>query len=390
MNYNESLSFDKEICFHLAEDRERHLGSVVPPIYQNNVFLYKTHESISQAENDLAKHYIYSRGANPTVEIAERKLAALERGEACRCFSSGMAAISSILLSSLKSGDHVLCVSNIYFSTIDFLKYMDKFGVEHSIIYSTSPDDIEKEIRANTRVIYIESPTDMNFRIIDLRAVAKLAKAMNIRTIIDNSWATPLYQKPLTMGMDVVVHSASKYLGGHSDLLGGAVIASKEIIDQVFSKELIMMGAVMGPHEASLLIRGLRTLPFRMKEHQENALKIASFLESHPAVEKVNYPGLPSHPDYQLSKEQMTGYTGLMSFQLKQGTYEAVRDVINKMKLFKIGVSWGSFESLIWSPNLGNNAVELKKQHINPGLIRIAVGLEDAEDLIGDLDYALN
>ncbi len=201
--------------------------------------------------------------------------------------------------------------------------------------------------------------------------------------------ATPFFQKPLTHGIDIVVHSASKYLGGHSDLLGGALITNKEIMNKVFSQEYLLFGGVMAPYEASLLLRGLRTLPIRMKAHQENAMQVAQFLNCHPAVAKVNYPGLPSHPDYKLGQEQLTGYSGLLSFELKTPTFDAIKRVINKLRLFQIGVSWGSFESLVLSPNIAKNTDKLIEQHINPGLIRLSIGLEEAAELIRDLEQAL-
>ncbi|PLT35070.1 PLP-dependent aspartate aminotransferase family protein [Bacillus sp. V5-8f] len=381
---------DKEICMHLGDDQERFTGAVVPPIFGNTLFTYPTLEELAKAESQEQNHYVYSRGSNPTVEIAEKKLAALERGEACRCFSSGMAAISATLFNSLKKGDHVLCIDNLYFSTMDLMKYLQKFGVEHSVVYSVSISEIENGIKDNTKVIYIESPTDMTYRLVDLQAVAKLAKNKGIRTIIDNTWATPLFQKPLEMGIDIVIHSASKYLGGHSDLLGGAVIASREIIDSLFHKELLLFGANLSPYEAALLLRGLRTLPFRMKAHQENGIQVAKFLETHPAVKNVHYPGLRSHPDYELGKRQLSGYSGLMGFELEDVHFEQVKKVVNSVELFQVGVSWGSFESLIYSRNNGKNADRLRKENQSPGLIRLAVGLEDCDLLIGDLKKALD
>jgi cystathionine beta-lyase/cystathionine gamma-synthase len=301
-----------------------------------------------------------------------------------------MAAISAALLNSVKSGDHVLCISNIYMSTMNVLKYLKKFGIQHSIVYSTDIEKIGNAILQNTKVIYLECPTDTNFRLIDLKAIADLAKSKGIRTIMDNTWSTPLYQKPLTFGIDMVVHSVSKYLGGHSDIVGGALISSKEIMKKLFKDEYLLFGGVMAPQTASQLLRGLRSLPLRMKAHQENALKVAQFLEYHPRVSVVHYPALKTHPDYELGKKQLLGYAGLLSFELSEGTYDAVKTIINKLKVFQIGVSWGSFESLVMSPNYGYNEDSLKKEFVSPGLIRISVGLEDSEQLIDDLKQALS
>jgi cystathionine beta-lyase len=381
---------DKQICMHYEDDRARFHGAVVPPIFQNTLFTYPTLAGLADAVQSEKHHYVYGRGTNPTVEIVEEKLAALERGEECKTFSSGMAAISAAIINSVQSGDHVLCVSNLYYSTMELLKYLGKFNISHSVVYSTNTEEISQAIQPNTKVIFLESPTDMTYRLIDLNAVSELAKTNGIRTIIDNTWATPLFQKPLTFGIDIVVHSASKYLGGHSDVLGGALITSKKIMKTLFKKEYLLIGAVMPPSEASLLLRGIRTLPLRMLSHQENALKVAKYLESHPKVAKVNFPGLESHPDYELGKKQLTGYSGLMSMELTEANYRQVEKVINKMTAFKIGVSWGSFESLVLTPNLSNNEEKLLKEHINPGTIRLAVGLEDVNVLIRDLGQSLN
>jgi cystathionine beta-lyase/cystathionine gamma-synthase len=390
MKQMSSFEQDKEICMHFEDDRERFKGAVVPPIFQNTLFTYNSFDTLANAIQNEDSHYVFGRGTNPTVEIVEKKIAALERGEVCRCFASGMAAISASILNSVQSSDHVLCVSNLYYSTMELLKYMGKFNISHSVIYSTKTEDIKQAIQPNTKAIFLESPTDITLRLVNLEEIANLAKSKGIRTIIDNTWATPLFQKPITKGIDVVVHSASKYLGGHSDVLGGAIVTSKKNMKTIFKKEYLLLGGVMPPSEAALLLRGLRTLPFRMLEHQENAFKVAEFLENHPKVERVNFPGLESHPDYQLGKSQLTGYSGLMSMELKEAHFNRVKTVINKMKVFKIGVSWGSFESLVVSPNLGNNEEKLINEHISPGTIRLAVGLENSSILIDDLKQALN
>jgi cystathionine beta-lyase/cystathionine gamma-synthase len=390
MKQMNSFEQDKEICIHFEDDRERFNGAVVPPIFQNTLFTYNSFDTLVNAVQNEDSHYVFRRGTNPTVEIVEKKIAALERGEVCRCFASGMAAISASILNSVQSGDHVLCVSNLYYSTMELLKYMGKFNISHSVIYSTKTEDIKQAIQPNTKVIFLESPTDITLRLVNLEEIANLAKSKGIRTIMDNTWTTPLFQKPITKGIDVVVHSASKYLGGHSDVLGGAIVTSKKNMKTIFNKEYLLLGGVMPPSEAALLLRGLRTLPFRMLEHQENAFKVAEFLEKHPKVERVNFPGLESHPDYHLGKSQLTGYSGLMSMELKEAHFNRVKTVINKMKVFKIGVSWGSFESLVASPNIGNNEQKLINEHISPGTIRLAVGLENSSILIDDLKRALN
>ncbi|MCP8968136.1 trans-sulfuration enzyme family protein [Ectobacillus ponti] len=380
---------DKRICLYEGEDPERFLEAVIPPTFGNSLFLYPTLDELGQAVADERKSYVYWRGTNPTVEIAEKKLAALERGERCKCFASGAAAISAALHNSLQSGDHILCVSHVYQQTMDLITYLQKFGITHSVVPSVDIADIASAIQPGTKVIYVESPTDLQLRLVDLQGVADLAKSRGIRTIIDNTWATPLFQKPLLYGFDIVVHSASKYLGGHSDLVGGAVITSAAVMKELFEKEYLLYGGIMAPAVASLLLRGLRTLPLRMKAHEENALQVARFLSSHGAVAQVQYPGLPSHPDYELGLRQLHGYSGLLTFTLQEESYEAVQQVIDKLQVFRIGLSYGSFESLALSPNYGYNEEQLRQQGFSPGLIRLAVGLEPVQELIADLEQAL-
>ncbi|MBS4172156.1 aminotransferase class I/II-fold pyridoxal phosphate-dependent enzyme [Bacillus sp. FJAT-49736] len=381
--------FDQEVCMHFNTDSDPFYGAIIPPEFGNSLFVFPTFEELVHAENDQLHHYVYWRGQNPTVEIVERKLAAFERGEICKCFASGMAAITAAVFNSVRAGDHVLCISNIYKSTLELLKYLDKFEVSHTVVYSTDKKSIEKAIQANTTLFFLENPTDMNLQLIDLQLISRIAKPRGIRTIIDNTWATPLFQKPITFGIDIVVHSLSKYLGGHSDLVGGAVITSIDIMNQLFNNEYLLFGGIMGPREASLLLKGLQTLPLRMKCHQENAKQVASFLASHPAVAKVNYPGLQAE-ESQLSKKHFSGFSGLLTFEIKNANYEAIKRVINRLRIFKIGVSWGSFESLVISPNYGNNVDELKRKHISPGLIRLSIGMEPASALIADLNQALS
>ncbi|WP_162144750.1 trans-sulfuration enzyme family protein [Peribacillus kribbensis] len=380
---------DQRICTDMAGSPDEFEGAVIPPVYGSTLFTFGSFEELTEAEKNQQSRYVYSRGTNPTVQLLEKKLAALERGEACKCFSSGMAAISAAILSSVKSGDHVLCIGNLYFSTLELLNYLKKFQVDHSVVYSTKLADIESAIRENTAVIYIESPTDTKFEIIDLESVSGLAKSRGITSIMDNSWATPLFQKPILHGIDLVVHSASKYIGGHSDVIGGALIASQTVLDSIFKSEYLLQGGVMGPYEASLLLRGMRSLPLRMLAHQENALKVASFLSGHDRVAEVHYPGLPQNKNHSSAKKYFSGYSGLMSFELKNGAYNEVKGVINRLRVFKIGVSWGSYESLVLSPNYGYNEGKLKKEGISPGIIRLSVGLGDAGVLIDDLDQAL-
>ncbi|WP_413232179.1 trans-sulfuration enzyme family protein [Paenibacillus sp. BJ-4] len=330
--------------------------------------MFDTYDDYAEAANNEKEHYVYSRGTNPTVQIAEKMIAALEGGAACKCFSSGMAAISAALMSSLSAGDHLILVGHIYETSVTLVKYLTKFNINYTIVHSTSTEAVAEAVIPQTRAILMESPTSFTFDIVNIPEITSLCKAKGICTIIDNSWATPLFQKPLEWGVDIVVHSASKYLGGHNDLVAGAVIASKEIMNRIFSKEYELIGGSLAAFEAWLLIRGLRTLPLRMEAHQRNALVVAQFLSEHPAIARVNHPGLPAHPQYELACKQLRGYAGLFSFELKDSAYEGIRRVINKLRLIRIGVSWGSVESQLISPNYGYNKQDLKNQHMPQSL----------------------
>lgn len=380
---------DKYICTHLGDDYEKFNGAVVPPIYENSLFIFEKYEDLIKGIENERDYYVYTRGTNPTVEILEKKLAALERGEACKVFSSGMAAISSALISNLKQGDHILFVNVVYGPALEYAKFLNRFGITYSISLDTDMESINSKIRENTKVIYVESPGTMIFKLVDLRKLSHLAKSNEIITMIDNTWSTPLYQKPLELGIDISIHSCTKYIGGHSDVIAGAVISTTKIIDKIFHSAYLLHGGAIGPFEAWLLIRGLRTLPLRLKQQYDSALKIAEFLQNHPKVEKVNYPGLVSSEDHKLSKEQMSGYTGLLSFQLKSNKFEDLLNVINSCKIFRIGVSWGGYESLILSEYRGNNLEHLKETNVSTSLIRLSIGFEPIELLINDISNAL-
>ncbi len=369
----------EDICAHLGDDYDRFLGAIVPPIFQNSLFTRKT----------VNHGYTYTRVTNPTTEIAETKIAALEEGEEAKCFASGMAAITSTLMSVLEQGSHVLCPRSVYTPTRAFLEnYMPRFGVEATFVESESVEAFERAIRPNTKVILLESPVSNLFTLQDLAQLAGLARAHNLTTIIDNTWATPMYQNPIRLGIDLVVHSASKYMGGHSDIVGGVVVGRKETLTEIMHRERGMFGAIMDPHQSWLLLRGLRTLPLRMRQHQESGMKVAKFLEEHPAVERVFYPGLQSHPQFELGRKQMSGYSGLMSF-VPKGSAEQIRAFIKQLSFFEEGPSWGGFESLINSPGVGISEEASSLTGIPSGLVRISVGLEKAETLIDDLDRGL-
>ena len=382
------------ILAHYAEDRTEFQGAVVPPLFQNSLFTFKDWDAIDAAFSDPPNHCIYTRGNNPSVLLAERKIARLAGGEQAKLFGSGMAAISSAILYFLEAGDHVIAVKNIYGPTHSFLAYLgEKMGIETTYVSGESVAEFEEALRENTKLIYLESPSSLIFSLQDIEAVATLARAHGVRTLIDNTWASPIFQKPLTLGVDMEVHSCSKYLGGHSDLVAGIVIGSKKDVVALAQNEALLLGGKMAPFEAWLLVRSLRTLPIRMKAHQENAMAVATFLEHHSKVQQVFYPGLKGFAQYELGRKQMSGYSGLMGFDLVTTDLQKIKNFVNHFEIFQIGISWGGHESLVFAPIIStlkeHSEEQVKILGITPGSIRISVGLEDSEDLINDLDRAL-
>ncbi|MCL4517422.1 MAG: PLP-dependent aspartate aminotransferase family protein [Firmicutes bacterium] len=378
---------------HSGEDPSQYFGAAVPPIVQTSLFAFEDYEALDEAFGDREHHFIYTRGQNPTIDLTAAKIAALENGEAARLFSSGMAAISSTILSQVSQGDHIVCVKSAYGPTMKFLRnWLTRFGVETTFVDGTDPAEFEKAVKPNTRLFYVESPSSLVFEMQDLRAVSAIAKEHGIVTMIDNSWATPIFQKPLDLGIDLVVHSATKYLAGHSDVVAGVCVGGKELVSKIAANEHVLLGGITGPFEAWLLLRGLRTLDVRLERHQKNALKVAAYLEAHPKIKRVYYPGLKSHPQYELGRRQMSGSSGLMSMMI-DCDLPGVRRFVDSLRVFRRGVSWGGFESLAYAPIISMAREQPEEvwraAGVEPGLIRISVGLEDVEDIIADLDAAL-
>ena len=384
------------ILAHYGEDRQAHNGAIVPPIYQNTLFAFEDWDAIDRAFADPVNNSIYTRGNNPSVSMVEKKIAKLAGGEKARLFASGMGAISSAIMSCVHTGCHVITLKNIYGPALNLLDvYLkNKFNIEITFVSGEDVEEIKEAIKDNTTLIYLESPSSAVFSMQDVEAIAKIAKERGIKTVIDNTWATPLYQRPLEIGIDLEVHSCSKYLGGHSDIISGVVIGKAELIDSIYQNEYLLYGAKMAPFEAWLLMRSLRTLPMRMERHQRNAMMVAEFLEKHPRIKKVNYPGLKSFPQYELGKKQMTGYSGLMSFVIDTDDVQELKNFVNGLSLFSIGVSWGGHESFIHAPAIAYlremTPEQFKATGLSLGVIRISVGLEDPNDLIEDLRSALD
>lgn len=379
-----------EILNHLGEDRNKYFNAVSPPIIQSSNFAFDSLEQFRQEVTDELENHIYTRGNNPTVEILRKKLAALEGAEDALVVSSGAGATAMAMLANVKQGDHVICVKNPYSWTKNLLlNFLPRFGVSHTFVDGTDVANIEAAIQPNTTFIYLESPNTMTFELQDLRACAELAKRHGIVTMIDNSNCTPLYQRPIEYGIDIVMHTGTKYLNGHSDVVNGIICGSKEMIRKIFQTEIMTLGNIVGPHDAWLIIRGLRTLELRVKRSFESAMKIAEWLENHPKVESILFPFLPSFPQYELAQQQMTGCGGLITVFLKTDSIERVEAFFNRLNCFLFAVSWGGHESLIM-PMAAFYNIPGKDEPAYPfTLVRLYIGLEDPDWLMKDLAQAL-
>ena len=379
------------IVTHLGDDYEKYFDAVIPPIFMNSLHVKKNMEKLNSVERFSDTDFIYGREANPTVGIAEKKIAALEHGTMALCFASGMAATTSAILSVCDAGDHVVCIRNIYGPTKIFLDQYcaPKFHIATTYVRGDDLSEIEAAIRPNTKIIVFESPASLVFSVCDIRAIAGLAKPKGIRTLIDNTYCTPLFQKPLDMGVDLVMHTATKYLGGHSDIIAGALVSKDtELMQRIACRERELFGGILGPMEAWLLIRGMRTLRVRLEAHQAAATQVAQFLDRHPKVRKVNYPGLPSHPQHELIAKQQLGSSGLLSFEL-DGTFEDAVRLCDSLQVFQAGVSWGGFESLKSMPFYRLSDSDAAWLGGTRGCIRLHVGLEGADSQLSALDNAL-
>ena len=362
------------------------------PIIQTATFTFQNSKAIEDYTKKGKEHFEYGRYGNPTVQIAEKRLADLEGAEDCVVFSSGMSAITTTILSLLRAGDHIVITDDSYKKTLEFCKsYLKQFDIECTIVPFGDYKTLEKAIKKNTRFIFSESPTNPYLNIFDLIKIKKIADRHKVLTLMDSTFATPVNQRPIEFGMDIVLHSCTKYLAGHNDILAGAVLGKNELIEQIRNLHK-SMGGLIDPHCCYLLLRGLKTFPLRVKLQNESALKVAEFLENHPHVRKVYYPFLKSHPHYKIAKEQMTGGGGVVTFEIK-GNVNASKRFLDALRLCYIGPSLGGVETLITHPALVSYYDYTRKQRYELGitdtLFRLAVGCEDAEDIIKDLERAL-
>jgi len=368
-------------------------GAVDTPIYQSTTFASADAEEMAAVYAGEKPGYMYTRYGNPTLHALEEKLAALECGEAAQVFSSGMAAVSSAILGYVRAGDHIVAARSLYGAAYDFLaRKLPSFGVSTTFVQSTRVEEFEKALRPDTKLIYFETPSNPVLEILDIAALAQLARARGIPSMMDNTFASPVLQQPLKLGVTVVVHAATKYLCGHGDAMGGAAIGPKDYIHYLNQEIIRDFGGCLSPFNAWLILRGTHTLHLRVPAQCSNAQKIAEFLARHPRVERVNYPGLPDHPGHDVAKKQMKAFGAMLSFEVKGG-YEGGKKVMDGVKIFARAASLGDTRSLIvHAASTSHRAVPREQRlgiGITDGLVRLSAGVEAVEDLIQDLDQAL-
>ena len=389
MEYEDSIFTE---AVHAGEDLSQNFGAISTPIFQSSIFAFSDADTGAAIHSNEQPGFYYSRLGNPTSEALERAVCELERGESALTFASGMAAITSTILTLVKSGDHIVSPQSIYTTTSKFLDFLAaNFGVEVTYVDQANPENYAAAVKSNTRVFYLESPANPTLKLTDIAAVVAIARAKGIETVFDNTFATPFNQRPLDYGITAVVHSATKYFGGHSDLTAGLLTGKKEIVEKARHASLLFGGNI-APQVAWLVLRGIKTLALRMERHNQNAFAVANMLMQHPKIEAVYYPGLPTHPQHELAKRQMKrGFGGMVAFDV--GNREAAKKLMNNLKLCTLATSLGGVETLIQHPASMTNASTPREERlqagITDGLIRLSVGIENADDLIADFEQAL-
>jgi len=381
------------LCVHGSGGADPQTGAISVPIYQSSTFAFKSAKHGAALFAGEEEGYFYTRLGNPTTAALEREMAFLEGGEAALCFSSGMAAISAVILELCNSGDNLVSSDTVYGGTHNLYKEtLPKWNIQVKEVNATDLAKVESAIDEKTRLVFIETPANPTLAIIDIEGCAKICRKHQIPLVIDNTFATPYLQRPIEMGADIIIHSATKYIGGHGDTIAGIVIGKKDFITNLRAKILRDLGAVISPLNSWLLLRGLKTLPVRMDRHCANAFEVAKFLSLHPKINWVRYPGLSTHPQYELACRQMKKFGGMITFEIK-GDREAGEKLMNNVGLITLAVSLGDCDSLIEHPasmtHSTYNAQELAEVGISEGLIRLSVGLEDPSDIINDLKSAL-
>ena len=375
------------IINELGEERDKYFNAVAPPIIQTSNFVFNTVDEMRSAFADEYSTYLYSRGLNPTVDILRKKLAALDAAEDCLVFNTGAAAIFASVLANVKAGDHIVSVNKPYtWAQKMFNKILPRFGITTTYIDGRDIENFERAILPNTSLIYLESPNSWDYALQDLKAVAELAKAEGIITICDNSYCTPIYQQPVALGIDLSLQSGTKYIGGHSDTLAGVLSGSSAMIEKIFNSEFMTIGSGIQPFNAWLLIRGLRTMPMRLKQITQTTTEIITYLKQHPKVESVIFPFDKDFPQLELAKQQMTGACGLLTFIIKADSVNEIEKFCESLSHIKMAVSWGGHESLIIPRCSG-----ITRRHFDAGnrehrMLRLYVGLEESQYLINDLE----
>lgn len=385
------MNKDLMAIMHTGDEYEKYLHAVVPPIFLNSLHIYDTFEEYCNVDIFEEDNYIYGRDSNPTINILERKICELENGSRALAFSSGMAACTSAIISVCKEGSHIICMKDVYQPVKRFIHgiLIPKFNMSVTFVSGNDLTEIEDAIHEKTDLIILESPATFVFKVVDIKAIVEIAKKKNVKTYIDNTCLTPIFQKPLDLGVDIVMHTISKYIGGHSDIIGGILVSKdEELMRNIMVQTREWFGGILGPMEGWLAIRGLRTLDARLRQHQSIAMDVATMLEKCTKVKKVNYTGLPSHPQAEIIRKQQKGHTSLMSVELDAEPDKAV-EFINHLHLFGKGCSWGGFESLALCPLYKSSEDEINFLQVDRGLIRLYCGLEGSENLLEDLEKAL-
>jgi cystathionine beta-lyase/cystathionine gamma-synthase len=380
-----------EIINFLGENHEDYFNSIAPPIIQTSNFCFPSVKKMRQAIHNEFGESVYTRGNNPTVEILRKKLSALEKTEDCLLFSSGCAAITAAVMANLNSGDHVVCTDKPYSWVHHLLtKILTRYNIQTTFIDGTSVDNFAGAIGTNTRLFYLESPNSWTFELTDFQKVASLAKLNKIITVADNSYCTPIYQNPATIGIDIVLHSASKYLSGHSDVVAGVLCSNTKMIKRIFENEFMTYGGILSPFDAWLMLRGLRTLSIRLDKSSQTTKKIIEYLKVRPEIEAIYYPFHESNPQYNLAKAQMKSASGLFTIKLKVHSAEQIEQFCESLRYFRIAVSWGGHESLVFPAIASYDPEKEKHPKLPVNMVRFYIGLEEADLLIEDLQYALS
>ncbi len=376
---------------HSGEETDPYSGSVVTPIYETSTFAFPSTKVLLDVMRKKRKGNVYTRWWNPTNQAAERKIADLESADNALLFSSGMAAITSIILSIVHAGDHVVSMRDIYGGTFEFMnEFLPTVNVTTTFVDASQPNAVRHAIREETKLVYLETPANPTMRLVDIRAVKKQLEGRNAKIVVDNTFATPYNQQPLRLGADVVAHSATKYFGGHADITAGVAVGNRALLSKIYEVRKLF-GGVLDPHAAWLLLRGLKTFELRMMRHNENGLAVAQYLSNHKKVKEVFYPGLPEHPQHPLARRQMRGFGGMLSFLPRPGV--SASRVIDRLELIKIAPSLGGVETLASQPWTLSHFYVPKEERERAGildeLIRLSIGIENSEDIIADLKQAL-